>query len=308
MGRASAALILVLASFAPTSGQDRPQDPGEVSDSAAQDTAAAQDTLPQPPARRYEPAAFSLTVTAGLPGSGEAQSQPVLAYRRTLSGAVLDSALLNRTVRYQGGISARVSGELGLSPAWVLRLGAGVTTATLQTSYSGDRDLYVLSVEAIQAGEAELRALSLESAIRYRIPSSRRLQPYLEFGAVYSRWSAEGSLSEVAAIGAGTERFEALAGVGGVVPLNRTFSARLHLSTRVFRNPVPALPAGDTVLTSSALALTAQRPPASAFADADREMLSLLRLELGLSLDLQRPAANLRRPAAPPDTTSPPGR
>lgn len=317
---ARSALILTVTLLAVGAARVAAQEP--VQDTTAQDTArqdtvrqdsvrqdsAVQDTVRPAPVRRYEPAAFSLIVTVGTPGGGEIQDQPVLAVRRNLAGVALDTAVLSRAVTLQGEISARVSGEIGLGPAWSLRLGAGITTGTLEASYSGDADLFVISARAVESGRAELRALSVESALRYRIPSRRRLQPYLELGAAYSRWTADGSLPEAAALASNVHRFEARAGLGGVIPLTGSLSARIHVSTRAFRNPVALVPVGDTALASSALVLTARAPSRSTFADTRHETLSLVRLELGLSLDLgRRNAPPVRREEAP-DTTSPPDR
>lgn len=286
--------------------EEQVETPTAAQDTATQDT-AVHDTVPAGPALGYQPPAVSLVITAGTPGGGDAQVQAVRAYRRTTAGEVLDSASLSRTVAIAGGLSGSVSGELGLGPRWVFRAGVGVATAKLETKYDGDDEAFVASVRAIGTGSADLLALSVESALRYRIPSIRKVRPYVELGIAASRWSADGDLPGLG-LEDGIMRFEALVGAGGVVPLTRRLSLRILASTRVLRTPIHPVAGGDTVASSSALLVTALPPSSSLFADGARESLGLLRLQLGLSLDLGRPAAGRPDRGEPSDTTSSPDR
>lgn len=314
-GRTLAALLLALTVAGPTAAQERDR---EARDQTPRDT-AAQDTLPRDtvvarqPGLGYRPADLSIAVMAGLPGGGEAQNHPVRLWRTDLAGAVLDSAVLSRTVELRGGVYGGVSGALGLGRDWAVRLGLGITTGTLEASYDGTDPIFVTSANAVAGNTADLEIVTLESVLQYRIPSTRRIQPYLELGGAISRWTAEGSLREAAALRSGVTRFEVLAGVGGIIPITRRFSARIHAAQRLFRTPVPIPAVGDTVLTSSALVLVSRSPASTTFADAARESLGLMRFQLGISYDLGRPA---RPPAAvmeppreeAPDTTSSPPR
>lgn len=321
-------LVLVLAVLGPqtTAAQERVRE--EQADSAARDTVvqdtAVSDTVHPPrPSLGYDPAAFSLAIDIGTPGGGDAQRQPVRAWQLDYTGTPVDSALLARTVTIRGGVYGGVSGTLGLGRDWAIRLGLGLTTATLQAHYGGDAEAFVDRANATADVTADLRRLSIESALQYRIPSQRRVQPYLELGATFSRWQTRGSVPESLRLDAGTQ-LEATAGVGAVIPLSRRFSARLHASTRLLRTPVRPRAAGDTLATSfspgwpptrkeeSETTVLVYRPPASAlFADGAAEMLSMLRFQAGISYDLGRPAPGATAAPvtdAPADTTSPPGR
>lgn len=302
-------LLLTALSAGHATAQERETRERETQDTVPPDRVVRDTVRPPPPTLGYEPAAFSLALDVGRPGSGKAQTHPVRAWRTDLYGAVLDSATMTRTATVRGAVSAGLAAILGLGPDWALRLGVGLATATLEADYRGDNEIYVTTANAVAGRPLDLRVLSLESGLRYRIPSSKRLQPFLELGTAVSRWSAENAPPSMAFPSA--TRFEAVAGVGGVIPLNRHFSARLHVSTRVFQTPATTRPPGDTVATSSTLVLVSNATATSPFADGAREILDLLRLRVGVSWDLARPAP--QRPAAPPeeapaDTTSPPGR
>lgn len=302
------ALLLAMAAFGvqDARAQERPEEARTARDTAASDTAAS-DTTPAPtirlppPPLGYDPAVFSLTVTLGRPGDGDAQTQSVRALRRDRTGAVLDSAVLSRTVFVRGTVYGGVSGTLSLSRRWGLRVGLDVAAATLQPGYSGSHEVLLATAEAVAADPGELRVVTVESTLRHRIASSKRMQPYIELGAAMSRWSVDGPVPEAALV-AGQTRFEVVAGVGGVVPLTDRLSARLHASTRALRTPILPLAAGDTVAASTTLLLTARPSSGSVFADDVREVLGLTRLDVGLSLDLGRVAA---RPGDRPEPSAP---
>ncbi|MDX1673404.1 MAG: hypothetical protein R3314_01285 [Longimicrobiales bacterium] len=257
----------------------------------------------------YTPPRLSIAGFVGLPGSGPAQSHPVRASRRDLTGVVIDSTLLTRSVEIRGGWHGGVAATLGLGRDWAVRLGAGYSTATLATEYSGESEIFVADANELAGSEVALRVASLESALLYRIPSSRRVQPYLELGGAVSRWSTDGGLPGTASLRSAVTRFEALAGIGGIIPLTGRLSARVHASTRVFQTPVQVAPAGDTLVTGATLVLVSRPAATTEFADPSREAVDLLRLQVGISYDLGR----VSEPVAPPregaaGTTSPPDR
>lgn len=263
------------------------------------------DTLilqPEPPTLGYDPAAFSLELTIGVPGSGEAQRQPATVLRTDIEGTVLDSAVLTRTLSVRGGATAAVSGVIGLGRDWAARLGVGLTTARVEAGFggAGTDSLLVGTANAVPGTRADLTLLTVETGLHYRIPSRKRLQPYLELGAAYARWHAR-SAPDALQDDLGS-RFEATAGVGGVIPLDQRFSVRFRASTRVFRTPVLPRAAGDTLGTRiepgwpptrkeayRRTVLVAEGPTRSPFADGALELLSLLRLQLGVSWDLRAP-------------------
>lgn len=306
----AALLALVLGAGATAAQEPRnPREGREPADTTAQDTLPPGTVVAPRPSLGYQPATMSVALMVGLPGGTDAQDHPVRLWRTDLTGAVLDSAVLSRTVELRGGVSARVSGAVSLGREWAVRLGLGLATGTLEASYAGSDDLFVQSANAAAGNSADLQVITAESAIQYRIPSNRRVQPYLELGGAVSRWTAEGSLPEAAALESGATRFEVMAGVGGIIPLTRRLSARLHAARHVFRTPVPIPAPGDTVLRSSALSVVSRPAASTSFADGAREALGLLRLHAGLSYDLGRPppppsAAIQPAPEAAADTTS----
>lgn len=310
-GLTAAVCLAALVAGATAAQESGPEQPVQPAQDTAQAAAGAADTVvAEQPSLGYVPPSFSLAVLAGIPGNGPGQSQPVQLWRRLLDGTVTDSATLTRDIAINGAYMGAVHGTLGLGRDWALRLGAGVATATLETQYSGDDEVLAISANAVAGRAVELRIVSVESALIFRIPSTRQLQPYVELGGALSRWTTDGTPSAGLPLASGTTRFEALAGVGGVIPIGRHFSARLHAATRVFRTPVLTAPAGDTLATTSGLVLVSRPTTASPFADARRESTGLLRLLVGLSYDLGRPvsAPPSEPPQAAPDTTSrPPG-
>ncbi len=326
MRRMALGLALAALSAGSLAGQEPPRPRSRPPTDSAR--VLPQDTVPRDtvriprPGLGYVPARAAVLLTVGLPGSGEAQQQPVWARRTDYLDAPMDSASLDRTVTIRGGVTAGLSAILGLGRDWAVRLGASVATARIQTRYSGDESAAVLidNANAIPGTTADLSVLSLETGLLYRIPSTKRLQPYLELGTALSRWTGRGSVPTVLEDQLGT-RFEAAAGIGGVLPLSRHLSARIHASTRVFQTLVGARPAGDTLgtlhtlgwpptrkETSANTTLVSAAPGSSAFADGAREALGVLRLQVGISYDFRRasPPPLGPRPAAA-DTTSPPG-
>lgn len=311
--------VLALGGAAKALGQEGGP-PGAVEQDTTRQDTTAQDTLPPPrPPFRYVPAAFSLTLSVGRPGSGPLQTQPVLVQHTAFYGSAPDSVRLARDLRSQGGLFAAVTATMSLGPAWALNLAVGVARAEVQTSYQGDDDFGV-SAAALTGRGGDLTTLGVESTIRYRIPSTRRLQPFLELGGAVSRWSLDRDLSVSAGLSSGVTRFEAVAGVGAVVPLNDRFSARFRASSHVLRTPVSPQEPGETLVSvpkSAGPTLFRRRHslvmqtgviPDNGFADSARELLALLRVEVGVSLDLGRVAQASSGPTEPSAPTSPPGR
>ncbi|NIP78920.1 MAG: hypothetical protein GWM90_06865, partial [Gemmatimonadetes bacterium] len=222
--------------------------------------APTQDTLaapapPPPPAPR-----FSLAVTVGTAGLGEIQSQPVRALRTDAGGAPLDTAILKRVLSVDGGLHAGASAIVSLTPVWAVRIGAGLTRASLRPEYEGEEELFVTTVRAVSDAESvDLRVLSLESALRFRLPTTRRLRPYLELGAVATRWRTDAALMGVPGLEDGVTRLGVTAALGGVLPLGSVASLRLRATTGAVRTPVePAR--GALAIPSSTLALSFEDP------------------------------------------------
>lgn len=319
MPRVPSTLALALAIIGLPAGlraQQGGEAAGEAADTLRQDT-TAQDTLPPPrPAFVYVPPAFSLAVSVGTPGSSPLQTQPVLGRREVFFGTVPDSATIDRTVQATGQLFVGASATLGLSPAWALRLGVGFARGTLETAYDGD-DGYSAAASDRAAGPTDIQVLSGESVLRYRIPSGRRLQPFVELGGGVSRWTADAGSGQTAALRSGELRFEGVAGAGAVIPLNSRFSAQIRATTHLFRTPVSPVSAGDTLAyvpgdkaqetlftARSTLLLTTLAPSGGPFADSGRELASLLRLEVGISFDLGGRAEQPPARVEPSDTTS----
>ena len=105
--------------------------------------------------------------------------------------------------------------------------------------------------------------------------------------------------------------------MGGQLPLSDRISARFSLSRRLFQTPLGAVAAGDTLAQGeqqlpwesrpTKVFLIARPPSQNQFADGTHELLSLVRMELGVSLELGRPLEAPPGPVAPGDTTASPG-
>lgn len=309
-GRALAVLLAIGVASAGRAGAQEPPDSAapQQPDSAAPQQADSVAPIQVPPLTGPR---FSLILTVGPTGLGELQSQPIVARRTDLAGAVLDSAVVGRSLVADGGYHAAASAAYALTPAWVIRLGAGVTRGTLRPEYEGDPDVFIHSEGAITINlldplvgsrTTDFSVLEVESALRYRIPSSRRLQPWLELGAVMTRWSTADAVPGAMDLEGGVTRFGAVGAVGGRLPLKDGLSLRLRVSTRAIGNPVPR---GRDALTipGSRLDLDYREPSGAPFADATRELLRVLRFEAGISLDLGR-AADPRPDRSEPDAST----
>lgn len=256
-----------------------PQD--EVPD---QDTAAAAVPAPYPPAR------FSLALSLGGLGNRPLQSQTVLAERRDAAGTVLGSAILGRSMDAEGGFEVGIAGTLSLGPTWAVRVGAGLGRTTFGVAYNGDDDLFVTAAGHLAGREAVYVTLvTLDAALRMRIPSTRRAQPYLELGAASMTWRGSSPLAGAPALDDGVHRIAGTAAAGVVVPVRNRMAAQLRVSSRTYRTPVGTTPAGDPGVSSSTLAITFAAPETRPFADPALELTTALRLDLGLSLALGGP-------------------
>lgn len=274
---------------------------------------SAQDTIPTErdtagaaviPA--YVPPRLALSLTVGRPAVGDLQWQPMLAERTDLSGAVLGTSTVTRSVRADGGFSAGISGLVSLGPVWAVRLGVTRATATLETGYESADPVYEAAASAIADREStRLTTLTAEGVIRFRMLSTRVLQPYMELGAVAVYWSTDEGLAS-----AGTVqgiRYGVMAGLGAMVPLTDRFSGRVQATTLMFGTTLEPTEAGTPGVTSSALTLTFQDPVGAGFADAAREVARVTRLELGITAgfgSVRRPPPDPSGTAAPPPPPS----
>ncbi|MEJ2504085.1 MAG: hypothetical protein P8177_12375, partial [Gemmatimonadota bacterium] len=180
------ACLLALAGFRVPAGAQEPE---------AEAPAAE---VPEPePAFPYVPPRLAVTITAGTPGLGDLQSQPATVTRPVLGAGgkiAVETDALTRTVRAEGGYEIGVTGVVSLNATWALRAGVGYGSATLVTAYSGpEADDAVAAVDRLADTESgDLQLLAAQAALRYRLPSSRRVRPFVELGAVALRWSGEG--------------------------------------------------------------------------------------------------------------------
>ena len=283
--------------------------------------ADAQETEPEAPATAASPPEpgfiyvaprFAVAVTLGTPGLGDLYARPAVVDRVVLDDAgkvVADTDLLTRTVRAEGGFQAGMSAILSLDDAWAVRIGGSYGRTTLTAAYGGP-DSAAAAVEAVSrlADEesGELRTTSLEAALRYRVPSARRAQPYVELGAAVLRWKGDGGPA-AEGVREGETAIGATAAVGVVVPLTDWLSGEVQAETRVYRNPVRPAPAGTAGPRSSIVAVTIGGTEGALFGDADREVVGGGRLAVGLRVGLGR-APPPPEPPEPPASSSPPGR
>ena len=256
------------------------------------------------PSRAYVPPRVALSVTAGSPGLGEIQSQEVVA-ERLFGGAVTETASLRRTLSVEDGFHAGVSALFGLSPAWGVRVGLAAGRANLAAEYSGEEE-WEDAVRGLDPGGAgELSTLSAEAALRFRMVSRRRLQPYAEVGITTLRIDAEDPGFPGAAGLAGQTSVGGLAAVGAVFPLLGRVAGRVQATAQLFGNPATPALEGAAAAPVDTLRVTFATLEAGPYADPYRELLAALRLDVGLSLEL----GSTRRPrgaaAAPPSDSRP---
>lgn len=277
-------------------------------DTIPQDTSEQQEAAP-PPEPTYAPPRFALSLNVGTLGFSTLQSQPVTATRINAAGEALDSTVLNRAVDSDRGFQLGASAVLSLDHAWALRLGLTLGRATIRPEYQGDAALFAATAARLAATEVtDVTLLGLEAALRMRIPSTRRVQPYLELGGSVTRWRGGTGEAGTPVLGEGVHRMGGLAAAGLDIPVTDRLAARLQATTRVFRTPVDPAPAGTAGPATSTMTLHFARPETDPFADSLQELTTTLRLELGISLGLGGPVEAPARPAAPAASPSPTGR
>lgn len=290
MRRPTLLLIAALATWGglPLTAQE-PDTLPEASPEALPDTAV-------PPVPAYVPPRYALSLTIGRPGGGTFQTQPVLVTTHGADAAP-DSALLQRTVETSGGLQLGASAVVGLGSVWAVRLGAGVGRVTVEPRYDEGDASFVAAATEVAAGEAtQLSTLFVEAVLRMRLLSSRRAQPYLELGASSLRWMAASAPGGSPVLPRGTHRLAATAAVGALIPFSDRLSARVHVETRSFRTPVAPSPAGTLAASSATTSIVFAVPPIQPFTDAAHELVSLPRLDVGISMRIGD------APRRPPDS------
>lgn len=291
------ALVLVVCGVVPLGAQDQ--------DTLPPDTAAEEPSA-TPPAPDYSPPRLALSVTVGRLGFGTLQRQPVMARRVTAAGEVVDSTVLSRAVEAGSGLQVGVSGVLHIDRIWAIRLGTSVGRTTVRPEYEGEAALFAATAARLAETEAtEATLLTVEAALRMRIPSSHWAQPYVELGGSAMRWRTGTGIAGTPALEDGVQRLGGMAAVGLDVPVGDRIAVRFQATSRVFRTPADPAPAGLQGPASSTMTLTFTRPEPEPFADPYRELTTTLRLELGVSLALGGTVAAPRDPDVPAASPSP---
>jgi hypothetical protein len=254
---------------------------------------AAQETL-RPP----EDARVTVSLTAGTLGFGTLQGQPVRVERLGNGNQAPTSVQLRRQVEATGGFHVHGSAALRLTEEWALRLGAGLGRASLDYRYSGEAT-WADDAAALPLQEADaMRLVSVEAALRFRLPPVREIHPFFEVGAARERWSWQ---DPGASAGGGdvplpeaAGRTVGLAGAGADIWITGRLFGRVQLGTRVLQTPVPPGPAGRVTAVGDDLRVSLEAPAAAPFADGAIELVRVLRLDLGLTYSLD-PAEDRRR-------------
>lgn len=302
------ALALIgLAFAASATAQEPPVGARPPRDTVVQDTVPT-DTLLAPPTPVGPAPRLSLTAHVGTFGIGDLQQQPVLAVRRTPGGVVTASDTLQRVIRVGGGFQVGASAVWSIDPTWAVRLGLSWGRSSLEASYSDGDDALRADVAAIAGpGEVDARVLTLESALRFRIPSQRRVEPYAEMGVGAVRWSVEGEGFPGAEHPDAETRPAVLAAVGVRLPLRAGLSGHFAISGRWFRTPLGTALAGTPVGEGDTVEVRFAAPGALPFADSALELTRGFRLEAGFSLELGRVIPRPRdRPESAASPTAPP--
>lgn len=292
MGRGAVLVLLGLAGLSGGAAAQEPEDTTRVPEAAA-DTAAA-DTAATPPAP-YEPPRWAFSLTTGFTGFGDLQTQGITALVTDPEGET-STTLLRRDIDAEGGVQVGASAVLSLTPAWAVRAGVAWGRGRLTTGLSGADEELGDAIAALSIpGRGSFRLVTAEAAVRFRTVSYRRAQPFLELGAAALRWDLDGAaIPGGEELSEGQTRWAGLAAVGAIVPVWPRISGRIQLSGHVFRSPLGPVPAGP-LASNDSLTLTFDDPEVGAFADPQVELTRILRLDVGLSLEVGR-----IRPAAPP--------
>lgn len=257
---------------------------------AAQDP----DTLTDPqavleaPAPAYVPPRYSVSVTVGRHGGGVMQTQPVQLTTLDEEGLPVDSTLLLRSVEAGDGVQLGVSALYGLGPVWAVRVGAAVGRISVRPRYDGDEAILEDAASALATdGGSDVSTFLVEGALRMRLLSSRRAQPYLEMGASWLGWSTDDGAAAALDLPAGERRLGAVGGAGVLIPFTDRLSARVQVETRAFRTPVATRATDSEALSSATHVVTFAPPSTGLFADDTRELYSTARLEVGITVRLQ---------------------
>ncbi len=268
-------------------------------------SATPADTVPPAPTRpEYVPPRYAISVVGGRPGAGTAQEQPVLAIRFDETGTVADSSLLQRTLEADGGFQVAASAIVSLTPRWAVRMGAGAGRLTLRPRYDGGDSTFAAATSTLTETESgEVSLFFLEGALRMRLKTRVRPQPYLEVGASSVRWTADEPPAGAAELADGVTRFAALAAVGVLIPVNQRISARIHVETRAFRTPLGPRPAGSDGPAVDSMSLTFLAPDADRFSDNAQALYSTTRLDVGVSFGFGAMPRSPATPATPADPT-----
>jgi hypothetical protein len=260
--------------------------------------------LPPPVSGQAEdapPPRATLSLTIGSLGLSNLQEQPVLAERiggddsAEGEGEVPQMAVLTRTLRATDGRTVNAVATISLGRTWAAWLGGGVGGVRLAQAYEGGEDWLPEAAAIPVSADPEVRIVSLGGGLRFMVPTSHGLRPYLELGASAERWSSDASLPRGAGDVDTATRFAALVAVGGTYRVRGGLSATARVSTRVLGTPLPPVAAGTELGRTETLVLTAQAPAGARFADTAVSAVRSTRWELGLSF-----ALGVREPA-PPD-------
>lgn len=273
-------------------------------DTTVRDTTPADTTEARVARPRYEAPRVAFSVLVGTLGFGDLHHQRVRTERLGRDGAVLDEGSLRRTLSAGGGLQVSASALLGLTPAWAVRAGVSVGEATLEDGYAGEEALREDAGQLEVAASSDLSVVSVEAALRFRMRSGRRVQPYAELGLAAVRVEAEDRAFPGAAALDGDASLAGVAALGAVVPIRGAFAGRIQVSTHLFRTPARLAAAGEAVAEGSRLRVTFDEPAAGPFADPMPELTRTLRLDLGLAIELG--SVSRRRGAAAVRTTAPP--
>lgn len=254
-------------------------------DPMGRDPLAGSDTTPAGPS--YEPPRWALSVGTGFASYGDLQAQDVVA-TWTAEDSITDVRTMRREVKAAGGLQVSGSVLVGLTPAWAIRAGGAWSSGSLDVSVSGEDEDRVGEVRTLTGqGAGEFNLLSGEAALRFRMASSRRLQPYAELGVAVLRWALDGDAGPGTEDLDGTTRVGGVAALGAILPVWGRLAARAQLSARYFRTPVRPVAPGP-LAENDTLSVVFGEAAGAAYADPRIELARLLRLDVGLSLETGR--------------------
>lgn len=270
---------------------------------AAQVADATADTAARAPRPPYRPPRLEISLTAGTIGLGDLQTQAVLAERVDVEG--LPTETLRRTLSAEEGRHLSGSVVLGLGATWAIRAGASVGWGSLGQSYAGT-EVWAEDAGGLRpTAAADVSILAAEAALRFRMRSARRAQPYAELGAGVLRVEAEDRSFPGAASLAGDPSLAALVAAGLIVPIRGVLAARIQATGQFLRTPAALAPEGALIAEGDTLRLRFAAPATADFADAARELTRSLRLEVGLSVELGRASRPRAEPAGRPSGSRP---